>query len=313
MQDQQLAESFDDRRGRPAARRFTGRGATVAALLALAVGGAVHYAPMQSLGAGEPDPAEEVVEGGAAGAAAGLLEESRPVRSAAALSREQQNVARFLSKRYQVALGQAQQFVEYAYRSSREVKVDPFLILAVISVESAFDPTAQSTRGAQGLMQVLTRVHKDKFTPFGGVTAAFDPLANIRVGAQILKGYLTRDGSVERALKSYVGAALLPHDGGYGEKVLSERERIAAAASGRVDPAELAARAVRAEMEQRAVAARGAARAARQQASLAASGDEGPALPPYGRAQDSLFREPVELDRRDDRAGYGPAALPSGG
>lgn len=302
MQDQQLAESFDDRRGRHA-RRFTGRGATVAALLALAVGGAVHYAPMEPVGAGQPDPAEEVAKGAAAGGAAGLLEQSRPVRSAVALSREQQNVASFLSKRYQVALGQAQQFVEYAYRSAREVKVDPFLILAVISVESAFDPTAQSNRGAQGLMQVLTRVHKDKFTPFGGVTAAFDPLANIRVGAQILKGYLTRDGSVEGALKSYVGAALLPHDGGYGEKVLSERERIAAAASGRVDPAELAERAVRAEIEQRAAAARAAARAARQQASAATSADEGPALPPYGRAQDAVFREPVELDRRDDRAG----------
>ncbi len=33
-------------------------------------------------------------------------------------------------------------------------------------------------------MQVLTRVHADKFAPFGGVAAAFDPLANIKVGAR---------------------------------------------------------------------------------------------------------------------------------
>jgi hypothetical protein len=111
------------------------------------------------------------------------------------------------------------------------------LILAVISVESNFDPRAQSNRGAQGLMQVLTRVHADKFSPFGGVAAAFDPMANIRVGAQILNGYLKRDGSVEGALKAYVGAALLPSDGGYGAKVIFERERMAAAAAGRPVPA----------------------------------------------------------------------------
>src|SRR5690606_8326228 len=88
-----------------------------------------------------------------------------------------------------------------------------------------------------GLMQVLTRVHVDKFAPFGGPAAAFEPVANISVGSRILKEYLVREGSVEGALKSYVGAALLSHDFGYGYKVLSERERIAAAAAGRPIPA----------------------------------------------------------------------------
>ena len=152
------------------------------------------------------------------------------------LSREQQNVVRFIAKTYQVAAEQTQWFVEHAYRTARDLKLDPMLILAVISVESSFDPRAQSNRGAQGLMQVLTRVHADKFSPFGGVTAAFDPMANIRVGAQILNGYLKRDGSVEGALKAYVGAALLPTDGGYGAKVIFERERMAAAAAGRPVP-----------------------------------------------------------------------------
>src|SRR5690606_21286616 len=111
------------------------------------------------------------------------------------------------------------------------------LVLAVIAVESSFNPKAQSHKGAQGLMQVLTRVHREKFAPFGGTGNAFDPLVNMRVGTQILKQYLVRaGGSVEGALKSYVGAALLPHDGGYGKKVLTERERIAAAATGRIQP-----------------------------------------------------------------------------
>jgi hypothetical protein len=152
------------------------------------------------------------------------------------LSREQQNVVKFIAKTYQVAAEQTQWFVEHAYRTARDLKIDPMLILAVISVESSFDPRAQSHRGAQGLMQVLTRVHADKFSPFGGAAAAFDPMANIRVGAQILNDYLKRDGSVEGALKAYVGAALLPSDGGYGARVIFERERMAAAAAGRPVP-----------------------------------------------------------------------------
>jgi hypothetical protein len=153
-----------------------------------------------------------------------------------ALSREQQNLARFITGTYRVAASQTHWFVDHAYRTARELKLDPMLILAIISVESSFNPQAQSHRGAQGLMQVLTRVHADKFSAFGGVAAAFDPLANIQVGAQILHEYLRRDGSVERALKAYVGAATLPDDGGYGAKVIFERERMAAAAAGRPVP-----------------------------------------------------------------------------
>ena len=85
-----------------------------------------------------------------------------------------------------------------------------------MSIESSFNPNARSPAGAQGLMQVLTRVHADKFAPFGGASAAFDPVANISVGSRILKEYLVREGSVEGALKSYVGAALHEHDSGYG-------------------------------------------------------------------------------------------------
>lgn len=149
------------------------------------------------------------------------------------LTKEQQTLAQYLARRYRVALESTQEFVELSYRVAKEMKLDPWLILAIMGIESSFDPNAQSNKGAQGLMQVLTRVHADKFTPFGGVAAAFDPLANIKVGAKILKGYIDRDGSIESGLKSYVGAAFLSGDSGYGEKVLLERERLAAAAEGR--------------------------------------------------------------------------------
>lgn len=149
------------------------------------------------------------------------------------LTKEQETLAQFLAKRYRVALDSTQEFVDHAYRVAKDLKLDPWLILAIMGIESSFDPNAISHKGAQGLMQVLTRVHAEKFAPFGGVTAAFDPLSNIKVGAKILKDYIDRDGSIEAALKSYVGAAFLSDDRGYGEKVLTERERLAAIAEGR--------------------------------------------------------------------------------
>ncbi len=162
-----------------------------------------------------------------------------PARPVPRLDREQENIARFIAQRYRVGLDATSEVVYHAYRAARDAKLDPMLVLAVVSVESSFNPRAQSHAGAQGLMQVLTRVHVEKFMPFGGIPAAFDPIANIRVGSAILKEYLKREGSVEGALKSYVGAALAEHDGGYGSKGLNARERIAAAAAGRPSPPEI--------------------------------------------------------------------------
>ncbi len=159
-----------------------------------------------------------------------------PKLSREQLTKEQLNLAQFIASRYRVAFESTQVFVDGAYTAAREYKVDPWLLLAVMAVESSFNPDAQSNRGAHGLMQVLTRVHADKFAPFGGVAAAFDPISNIRVGARILRDYISRDGSVEGGLKAYVGAALMDNDQGYGWKVLAERERMAAVAAGKPVP-----------------------------------------------------------------------------
>ncbi len=146
------------------------------------------------------------------------------------LSVEQRRIAAFISSRYRVALLEIEHFVFHAFEVAREFALDPHLVLAVVAVESGFDPKARSPKGAQGLMQVLTRVHRERFTPFGGPGTAFDPVVNLTVGSAILKELLVREGSIEKALKSYVGAALLPHDFGYGRKVLTEKARIVAAA-----------------------------------------------------------------------------------
>jgi hypothetical protein len=105
-----------------------------------------------------------------------------------------------------------------------------------MAVESSFNPFAQSSVGAQGLMQVMTKVHDEKYTAFGGVHAAFDPVTNLRVGVQVLKECITRAGSLEAGLRFYVGAANLVDDGGYAIKVLSEQNNLRQVASGRNVP-----------------------------------------------------------------------------
>jgi len=149
-------------------------------------------------------------------------------------SRQQQKlVTNWLAKRYRVANDAADMLVSAAYLTARDIKLDPLLILSVIAIESRFNPFAESPMGAQGLMQVMAKLHHDKFEDLGGVKAALNPVANIRVGSQILKEYVTRGGSVEAGLKSYVGAADMATDGGYGIKVLSEYQNLKQVALGK--------------------------------------------------------------------------------
>jgi hypothetical protein len=110
--------------------------------------------------------------------------------------------------------------------------LDPTLILAVMGIESSFNPFAQSPVGAQGLMQVMTRLHDAKYETFGGTQAAFDPVTNLRVGVQVLKECIARGGSLEQGLRYYVGAANLEHDSGYAARVLAEQSNIRRVAQG---------------------------------------------------------------------------------
>ncbi|HEU5297482.1 MAG TPA: transglycosylase SLT domain-containing protein [Burkholderiaceae bacterium] len=149
------------------------------------------------------------------------------------LSKQQASVANWLARRYRVALEPVSRLVQEAWDSGRRAGLDPTLILAVMAIESSFNPFAQSSMGAQGLMQVMTRVHDEKYEPYGGVRAAFDPVSNLRVGVQVLKECITRAGSLEAGLKYYVGAANLTDDGGYVVKVLAEQSNLRRIADGK--------------------------------------------------------------------------------
>ncbi|WEF35487.1 transglycosylase SLT domain-containing protein [Pseudoduganella chitinolytica] len=150
--------------------------------------------------------------------------------------KQQQWVTDWLSKRYRVAGDAANMLVSTAYMTAREIKLDPLLILAVMAIESRFNPFAESPVGAQGLMQVMSKVHHEKFQELGGVQAALNPVANIRVGSLILKDYVTRGGSVEAGLKSYVGAGAFATDDGYGSRVLAEYQRLKQVSAGKKVP-----------------------------------------------------------------------------
>ena len=121
-----------------------------------------------------------------------------------------------------------------AYQIGERTKIDPTLILAVMAIESGFNPFAQSHVGAQGLMQVMTTIHSEKYENFGGKFAAFDPLSNLRVGVKVLEDCIKRAGSIQGGLRYYVGAANLDNDGGYSAKVMAEYARLELIATGRV-------------------------------------------------------------------------------
>ncbi|KMW45194.1 lytic transglycosylase domain-containing protein [Ralstonia insidiosa] len=153
--------------------------------------------------------------------------------------REQAAVAEYIARKYRVAATATGQLVKAAYQTGKEVGIDPLLILGVMAIESSFNPFAESGMGAQGLMQVMTKVHQDKYEVMGGVNAALNPYANIKVGALVLKDCIARGGSIEGGLKLYVGA-VTQGDGGYGSKVLAERSRLRMVATGHKSPVTMA-------------------------------------------------------------------------
>jgi len=137
---------------------------------------------------------------------------------------EQRALAEFIAKRYRVAEEAITGIVSSAYRAGAEHRVDPLLILAVVAIESRFNPLAESVFGAKGLMQVMPKYHQDKLSEHGGDTALLEPEVNIQVGTQILREYLRRSGETESALQMYLG--IDNPDTLYTGKVLAERARM---------------------------------------------------------------------------------------
>jgi soluble lytic murein transglycosylase-like protein len=148
---------------------------------------------------------------------------ARPVHAAG--PREQiEALAGLVARKYRVSPKVARDLIGTAYREGARFGVDPLLVVAVIAVESRFNPIAQSDAGAMGLMQVIPGFHEDKFD----TTVAdpvLDPHANIRLGARVLREYIVRAGGEAAGLQMYNGAADDPSNA-YANRVFAERARL---------------------------------------------------------------------------------------
>jgi soluble lytic murein transglycosylase-like protein len=166
------------------------------------------------------------------GTAATVLADPAPIETtpaapdpAAQALEEQRAVAEFIARRYRVAEAASTTYVSSAYRSGLAYSVDPLLILAVMAIESSYNPKAESHMGARGLMQIIPRWHPEKLEEHGGESALLDPEVNIQVGARILREYMARAGEMQVALQMYNGARDEP-TARYAGKVLAEKARL---------------------------------------------------------------------------------------
>jgi soluble lytic murein transglycosylase-like protein len=137
----------------------------------------------------------------------------------------QQVLVDYLTRRFAIAAGPTAAVVETAFRAAEESRLDPLLVLAVISVESRFNPIAQSGMGAKGLMQIIPKYHRARLSQHGGDEAVFDPESNILVGARILQEYVYRTGTLEAGLQFYNGASR-DATAQYTQRVFAEREKL---------------------------------------------------------------------------------------
>lgn len=141
-------------------------------------------------------------------------------------NQQHRTLATYLSRRYKVALDATEQLVGAAYEAGNRLGMDPLVILAVMAVESRFNPIAESVMGAKGLMQVIPRFHQDKLEEHGGEESVFDPMTNILVGTRILKDAVRRGGGLVPGLQLYAGAVSGGEGQTYAQKVIAEKERM---------------------------------------------------------------------------------------
>jgi soluble lytic murein transglycosylase-like protein len=203
-----------------ATRAFAATRAMLALIGFAAVAGYLvlpHTAQQQSWLAALPVFADPVAEGAVAALPAAAVESP--------LEHEQRTVTEYIAKRYRVSDQAVAGYVSLAYQAGTQHSVDPLLILAVMAIESRYNPVAESSMGARGLMQVIPKYHLEKLLDHGGEPALLEPAVNIVVGAQILREYQRRFRDTETALQMYAGA-LDDVSTQYASKVFAEKARL---------------------------------------------------------------------------------------
>jgi len=143
------------------------------------------------------------------------------------LDAKQLALVQAIRSKYRIAPEPLNAIVLEVFDLADRAKLEPTLILAVIGIESNFNPFANSPIGAKGLMQVVPDVHAEQFTPYGGTMAIFDPKTNLRIGVKILKECIDLTGKLEDGLRLFkAGDESLSLEDEYISRVLAEQARL---------------------------------------------------------------------------------------
>jgi hypothetical protein len=155
----------------------------------------------------------------------GLSLGAAEVSSAPALTPDMRRVSDYLARKYRVASPAVEPLVAAAHAVGSRVGLDPMLILAVVAIESGFNPFAESNLGARGLMQVIPKYHQDKLAQQEQENPLLNPVTNIEVGSEVLKESIQRAGNVIAGLQQY-GGATDDTDTQYANRVLAIKQQL---------------------------------------------------------------------------------------
>jgi soluble lytic murein transglycosylase-like protein len=150
--------------------------------------------------AAEAPPAEET---------APTPPEAAPVSRAEAAHRERvAEIAQLLhTRRTGLTRSEVARLAHTIVTEAERHALDPWLVLAVIAVESGFYNFAVSDKGAMGLMQVMpatgAELAEQKRIHWSGPTTLFDPIVNVRLGVTYLRQLSDRYGRIQIALAAY--------------------------------------------------------------------------------------------------------------
>lgn len=205
----------------PAGRLFRDRCRPATAMLLVALAGVVLSASAPNKSGRHP-PA--LLDPSPAPAQLAQSDYRPPVASPAA-TRGQHIAAlsQVIARKYRISSAATREYVGLAFREAERHGLDPFLLVALMAVESSFNPIAESHAGAVGLMQVIPEYHTDKFDPVN--ESALHPPTNVRIGTLVLKEYIRRAGGLVNGLQMYNGAAN-DETTAFANKVLSEKDRL---------------------------------------------------------------------------------------
>lgn len=140
------------------------------------------------------------------------------------LTHEQLSVSQWLSRKYRVSQEPMAALVAEAWDIGLRSNIPPTLILAVIGAESSFNPFAQRSEHARGLMQIESQSQAASFNHFGGQLSAFDPLTNLRVGSRMLQAAIQHADSLEEGLRHFARNSSQSGDASYVHRILGEHQ-----------------------------------------------------------------------------------------